>query len=208
MWEWETTGAMQSEPQEQSGEAIFTGTHGEYFWLTSSFDHYSGTLVKYCPEIFIGRFMVVTAIDSGIPRLRGGQEAAGWEVRSGIAYSPRLSSVDDVFYQRDGHDVPGFDEWYFFQKLPNLGELQEGNPFEEATAPRPGRPQVFVGMPSATVHDTNPECEIIRQMFWDQIGWIQPESYVADSSDCLTFVTRDRELFELVLGRLSANHKL
>lgn len=192
---------MRSEPQ--SIEVLLTGTHGEYFWLTSSYEHYSGTLVKHCPEIFIGRFMVVTAIDSGIPQLRGGQEAAGWEVRGGIAYSPRLILVDDVFYQRDGPDVPGFDEWYFFQALRDLGELQEGNPFEEATAPRPGRPKVFVGMPSALVHDTNPDFEFIRQMFWNQIDWIQPESYVADSGECLTFATRNRELVELVLGRLS-----
>jgi hypothetical protein len=194
---------MQSEPQQQSEEALRTGAHGEYFWLTSSFDHYSGTLVKQCPEIFIGRFMVVTAIDSGIPRLRGGQEAAGWEMRGGIAYSPRLRSVDDVFYQRDGHDVPGFDEWYFFQELPNLGKLQEGNPFEQATAPRSGRPKVYVGMPSATVSDNRSDFEFIRRMFWDQIGWIQPESYVADSGDFLTFVTRNQDLFELVLERLS-----
>jgi hypothetical protein len=192
---------MQNEPR--SAEALLTGMHGEYFWLTSSYDHYSGTLVKQCPEIFIGRFMVVTAIDSGTPRLRNRQGAAGWEVRRGIVYSPRMTSIDDVFYQRDGHDCPGFDEWYLFQTPPDLGELQEGNPFEEATAPRPGRPKVFVGMPSATVHDTDPDLEFIRRMFWDQISWIQPESYVADSSDYLTFVTRNRNLFELVLNRLS-----
>jgi hypothetical protein len=199
---------MQSKPQEQSGEALLTGTHGEYFWLTSSYDHYSGTLAKLCPEIFIERFMVVTAIDSGTPSLKDGQKAAGWEERRGIVYSAVLSSVDDVFYQRDGYDTAGFDEWYFFETPPDLGELQTGNPFEEATAPRPGRPKVFVGMPSATVHGTDPRCEIVRQMFWDQIDWIQPESYVADSSECLTFVTSNRELFELVLARLSASHKV
>jgi hypothetical protein len=194
---------MRNEPQSQAKEVILTGTHGEYLWLTSSYDHYSGTLVKLCPEIFIGRYLAVTAIDSGIPSLTDKQKTAGWEQRREILYSPLLGSVEDVFYQRDGHEVPGFDEWYFFQASPELGELQKGNPFEEATAARPGRSKVFVGMPSATVHDTDPQCEFIRRMFWNQIGWIQPESYVADSSDCLTFVTKNRDLFELVSDKLT-----
>jgi len=194
---------MRNESQSQSEEVILTAARGEYSWLTSSHDHYSGTLVKLCPEIFIGRYLAVTAIDSGTPWLTERQKAGGWTQRREIVYSPRLSSVGDVFYQRDGHDVPGFDEWYFFQSPPDLGELQHGNPFEEATAPRPGRAKAFVGMPSATVHDTDPQCEFIRQMFWDQIGWIKPESYVSDGPRCLTFVTKNRDLFGLVLDRLS-----
>jgi len=188
------------------GEALRTGKHGEYFWLTSSYEDYSGTVVKLCPEIFVGRYMAVTAIDSGVPWLTNGQKAAGWTQRREIVYSPLLSSVNDVYCQRDGPDTPGFDEWYVFQTPPDLGELQKGNPFEEETAPRPARPHVFVGMPSAMVHDTDPTCEFIRRMFWAQIDWIQPESHVSDGQDCLTFVTRNPELFELVLGRLSGNH--
>jgi hypothetical protein len=128
---------MPSELQKQSEEALRTGTHGEYFWLTSSYEHYSGTLVKHCPEIFIDRFMVVTAIDSGIPRLRGGQEAAGWEVRCGIVYSPRLSSVDDVFYQRHGDDCAGFDEW-FFPNAARLGRLARGKSFRGGNRSKAG----------------------------------------------------------------------
>jgi len=188
-------------------ETLRTGIHGEYFWLTSSYEDYSGTLVRLCPEVFIGRYIVVTAIDSGIPWLSDRQKEAGWEERRGIVYSPLLSSTDDVFYQRDGYDQPGYDEWYFFQTIADLGERQEGNPFEEATAPRPGRTMKFVGMPSAMVQGIDPISEPIRRMFWEQIGWIQPESHIADSQNCLTFVTRNRELFELVLGRLSEVHK-
>src|SRR5665213_1558655 len=87
------------------GEALRTGKHGEYFWLTSSYEDYSGTLVKLCHEIFIGRYLVVTAIDSGTPWLTERQKAAGWEARRGIVYSPILTSVDDVNYQRDGDDT-------------------------------------------------------------------------------------------------------
>jgi len=182
------------------GEALLTGTHNEYFWLTSSFEDYSGTLVRICPEIFIDRFMVVTAIDSGTPWLTERQKAAGWVERRGIVYSPRLSSIDDVFYQCDGRNTPGHDEWYFFQTLQDLGAEQKGSPFEEVSAPRPGRTMTFVGWPSATLHDLDKQ---VGEMFWEQMSWIRPESYIADSWNCLTFVTRNRDLFRLVLDRLS-----
>jgi hypothetical protein len=189
------------------GQTLRTGTYGEYSWLTSSYEDYSGTLVKLCPEIFVGRYMAVTATESGIPWPTDRQKAVGWEERRGIVYSPLLSSTDDIFYQRDGHNTPGYDEWYLFQAAVDLGEQQDGNPFEETTAPRPGRPMRFVGTPAAMVRGVDPEFEILRRLFWEQIGWIQPESHVADGQNCLTFVTRNRELFELVLGRLSAIHK-
>ncbi len=144
--------------------------------------------------------MVVTAIDSGTPWLTERQKAAGWAERRGIVYSPRLSSVDDVFYQRDGRDTPGHDEWYFFQTPQDLGAGQKGNPFEEDSAPRPGRTMKFVGWPSATLHDLDKQ---VGEMFWEQMSWIQPESYIADSWNCLTFVTRNRDLCGLVLDRLS-----
>ena len=193
---------MPNEPS-QSEAVILTGTCGEYSWLTSSHEHYSGTLVNLCPEIFIDHYLAVPAIDSGTPWLTERQKAGGWTQRREIVYSPLLNSIDDVFFQRDGRDAPGYDEWYFSKHPPDLGELQRGNPFEEATAPRPGRLTVFVGTPAAAVHGTDPQCELVRRMFWDQIGWIHPESYVADSRDCLTFVTKNRDLFGLVLDRLS-----
>jgi hypothetical protein len=32
---------------------IVAGAHGSYQWLTSSFDHYMGTLVRLCPEVIL-----------------------------------------------------------------------------------------------------------------------------------------------------------
>jgi hypothetical protein len=193
---------MQSEPRSESGAALLAGTHSEYFWIASGSNDYSGTLVGLCPEIFIGRYMVVTAVDSGTPRLAERQKIAGWVEQNGIVYSPALITVDDIFFQRDGQDAPGFDEWYLFPKPTDLGAPQDGNPFEEATAPSPGRPMVFVGTPCAAVYNSDPVCEPLRRMFWAQMDWIQPESYIADGSDRLTFMTRNRELFELVLDKL------
>jgi hypothetical protein len=33
-------------------------------------------------------------------------------------------------------------------------------------------------------------------LFWRQLKWIRPESYIADTHHLLTFVTTDRNVFE------------
>jgi len=93
--------------QDQSGEQpIITGTHGGYYWLTDS-DQYIGTLVRICADAVLGRYLAVTSIDSGSAWLTDRQQASKWQLRSGIAYSPRLADVEDLFYQRDGAESPG-----------------------------------------------------------------------------------------------------
>jgi hypothetical protein len=41
-------------------------------------------------------------------------------------------------------------------------------------------------------------------MFWRQLEWVDPESYIGDGNDCLTFVTRNAALFNTVHERLKA----
>ncbi|MSV35228.1 MAG: hypothetical protein EXQ47_06460 [Bryobacterales bacterium] len=60
-------------------------------------------------------------------------------------------------------------------------------------------------MPFAGVRGTDSERETVRSASWDQLGWIQPESYLADGYDVLTFVTTNRELYELVLAGARAD---
>ena len=45
--------------------------------------------------------------------------------------------------------------------------------------------------------------DLVR-LFWKQIGWIQPESYIADgAAGLLTFVSRDEDIFATVRNALS-----
>jgi len=162
-----------------------------------------GTFVRLCPEVVLGRHLAVTSIDSGVPWLTENQTVANWQSRSGIVYSPSLTSTDDVFYQRDGLDCPGFDEWYVFDHGDlDLGEVVKGNPFEPANAPRPGHLLVVVNYPSFVLH--NPTERKLAEMFWKQLEWIEPESYISDGQDYLTFVTRNTALFDSVYERLNA----
>ena len=48
-----------------------------------------------------------------------------------------------------------------------------------------------------------PGNEDLATMFWEQMKWIRPESYVADS-DYLNFVSMDKTLFASVRAALTA----
>jgi len=182
---------------------IFSGTRGQYHWLTST-EQYMGHLVQLCPDVLLGRYVIVTSIDGGSPWLNDAQRAAGWELRSGMAYSRRISSVEELFYQRDGNDCPGYDEWYVFDAtLNDLGEILNGNPFEDGNKPRPGRLLVFVGYTGFVLHDPDLLEHSITEMFWSQLDWIQPDVYISDGRDNLTFVCKQEDLFKSVHQRLS-----
>ena len=182
-------------------QRITTGTHGAYCWLTS-IEHDIGDLVRICPEAILGRYLAVTSIDSGTAWLTDRQEACGWRLERGIAYSPPLATIDDLYFKNDGPEAPGFDEWYVFKAPPaEMGEVIQGNPFEEGNRPGPGRLMAFVNW-FVFLHSPEPGMQLLLDMFWRQLDWIQPDAYIADA-DCLTFVCNDGALFESVIQRLN-----
>jgi hypothetical protein len=180
---------------------ILTGSHMGYDWLTSTED-YTGTLLKLCPEVFINRHLAVTCIDGGAGWLLRHQLPAAWEARGGIAYSPKLDRVEDIPHQLDGPDGPGYDELYTFEQGCDLGERLQGNIFLEQFAPAAGRTAVFVTWAGFILHDANPN--VFSDLFWPQLHRLHPESYIADGGECLTFVCRNRDLFDLVHDRLKS----
>jgi hypothetical protein len=58
-----------------------------------------------------------------------------------------------------------------------------------------------LGQGESWIHDA----DILTDMFWRQIEWIQPDSYIACGQDYLTFACKNRELFEAVKERLQSN---
>lgn len=182
---------------------IHRGIHGSYHWLTST-EGYSGTLLRVCPEIVVGRYVAVTSTDSGVLRLSEEQQAAGWESRNGIAYSQRIDSTAEIPHQRHGPEAPGFDEFYVSQSPLDLGERSQGNIFLEAFAPMPGRTVVFVNWPAFVLHDPDRSVQTLLDLFWPQLERLQPESYVADTRECLTFVSKRLELAERLHTQLAS----
>jgi hypothetical protein len=180
------------------------GSRAGYYWLTSRED-YSGSILRACPEVFVDRYLVVTCVDGGAVRLSPNQFTAGWEIRRGIGYSPRLACIDDVPHQIDGRNAPGYDEFYTFEAPCDLGERSEGNMFLEQFAPAPGRTVVFVQWMSFVLHSPDSAVQTLVDLFWPQLLRLEPESYIADGTECLTFVSRNKELFDLVHDRLTSS---
>lgn len=178
-----------------------TGERGEYRWLTCANDTYMGTIVNRCPEILLGRYVAITSIDSGVPRLTEQQQRAGWECRRGAVYSPAIQTVDTLFYQRDGPGSPSYDEWWIFETPIDLGEVSLNHPFLGLQTGKPEQPIVFVNYPFR-IDDADPLYEPLRELFWAQIERLRPESYAGDGRDCLTLVTRNRDWFKLASQRL------
>jgi len=162
---------------------LHVGSQGGYEWLVTdnSFD-----LLQLCPEIVLGKHIAITSIDSGELEPNEKETASGWRSHEGIAYSPKIQNIEEVPRE-------GWDEWYVFNDPTDLGtsHLQE-NIFE---APRgQGHVSVFVNYCFA-LH--LPAMKDIATLFWEQMGWVQAESYVADSN-YLNFVSMNKALFASV----------
>jgi hypothetical protein len=162
--------------------------------------HDLDTLRQECPQALVGRYVAVTTMDSGSMELTDEEKRAGWRSRNGIAYSPQIQSAEDCRTERSPGGCAGFNEWYVFNEPFDLGELRHGNVFEAAMTPRQVYRFVNFG-PGFALHD--PEVARLVDLFWKQLDWIQPESYIADADVFLTFVSRNEEIFAAVRDALS-----
>jgi hypothetical protein len=108
------------------------------------------------------------------------------------AYSPKIERVESL--PRDG-----WDEWYIFGSPTDLGTSHLAENIFEVPQER-GHVSVLVNYCFA-LH--RPDNEVLATLFWEQIKWIRPESYMADS-DYLNFVTTDKTLFARVRDAVTA----
>ena len=168
---------------------LTVGLHGPYEWLVTD-EHFD--LLQLCPEVVLGKYVAVTSIDSSefVPTEK--EAAAGWQSREKIAYSPKIQHAEEL-------PSEGWDEWYTFNSPTELGisHLHE-NIFE--VPPERGHVSVFVNYCLA-LH--KPEMENIASLFWQQMGWVRSESYIADN-DYLNFATMNKALFACVHDAVKA----
>jgi len=93
----------------------------------------------------------------------------------------------------------GYDEWYVFESPHDLGALCDGNVFESDLPA--GKIWTFVNYDDGfALH--NPGMSDLTSLFWKQLEWIQPESFIADSGAFLTFVTRNESIFAAACNAL------
>jgi hypothetical protein len=164
-------------------------SQGLYQWLVTDerFD-----LLQLCPEVVLGKYVAITSIDSSPFVPTDKETAAGWQSRGKIAYSPKVQSVEVL-------PRAGWDEWYISDNPTDLGTSHLGENVFEMPQER-GHVSVFVNYCFA-LHP--PEMEDLATLFWQQIAWIRPESYVADN-DYLNFVSMNKTLFGSVRDAVKA----
>jgi hypothetical protein len=173
------------------------GTHGSYKWLEA--DHDLGEFVSLCPNSIIGRHIVITALDSGSYSPSEREIAVGWSASGGIAYSPRLDSLAILPRDCYCHDC-GFDEWYIFGSKPALlDSICISKVFEYEIAP----PNVLQFINFLGFRLSDPQMKDIIDLFWGQMQWINPESYLGDGNRCLIFASSNHDLFGSVYETLS-----
>jgi len=103
--------------------AVITGIYGPYQWL--EVDYKLGEFLAFCPQVILGRYLVITAVDSGSFVLSETNRANGWTNSAGIAYGPRIRLAAELPQDDYGRECYGFDEWYVFDLPPkSLGVLR------------------------------------------------------------------------------------
>ena len=179
--------------------ATVTGSHDAYGWLTT-WQHDLDTLLQRCPQAVVGKYVAVTSLDSGPMALTDAEKRDGWRSRNEIAYSSEIQYAENVRTERSPGGCAGFNEWYVSNSPFDLGEIWHGNVFEAPITP--GQVCRFVNFgPGFALH--NPEYLRLVSLFWKQLDWIQPESYIADTDMLLTFVSRNEDIFVAVRNALS-----
>ncbi|MBN2085141.1 MAG: hypothetical protein JW748_07925 [Anaerolineales bacterium] len=154
---------------------VITGQRGEFHWIVWD-SQFLGELVSAVPGIVAGKFVIVTSFDSG-PFIPSDElKNRGWILKSGLAYSPRVTSPDELPSNQ-------FDEWYVF------ASRREISP-----------PEVFINYDGFRLRYYAADITLhgYLERFWLQMERLQPESYLAEG-ESLIFVTRDADLYELAL---------
>lgn len=175
-----------------------TGTHGVYQWL--EVDHGLDEFLSLCPGAIVGKYLAISSVDSGCFEPSEQDRAAGWSTSGGVAYSPRVNSIA-ILPPNCCCQCCGYDEWYIFQSQPApLGSVCHANLFTSEVGP--GSVFRFVNFMGVPFSDS--QMQPVSDLFWRQMDWVQPESYVADGGDCLLFATRSSELYAAVRDALNA----
>ena len=160
---------------------LIVGSQGLYEWLVMDEDF---DLLQLCPEVALGKYVAITSIDSSEFVPTDKEIAIGWQSRGKIAYSPKIQNAEEL-----PHD--GWDEWYIFDNPPDLGTSHLTENIFEVPQER-GHVGVFVNYGFALAPPERSDS--LATLFWQQLAWIRPESYVADN-DYLSFISMNKALF-------------
>lgn len=155
---------------------IHSGRQGAYYWLAShSREDHIRYVLAACPQVVRGKFVAITAFDSG-PLTPSQQELqAGWSSDSRIMYSPMIADPALIPHEQ-------YDEWLIFSRetrdLPVL--------------------EVFINGGMFTLAEQSPDFyQEHRERLWSQLARVSAEAYLAEG-DYFLFASTNLSVFKCV----------
>jgi hypothetical protein len=171
---------------------VLKGHQGPYRCLETA-ERELEELVRECWSVLDGKYLVVTAFDSGPLALSEDERAAGWRAEADLAFSPRLAPT-----VKPPHDQ--FDEWLVFGRPVTANEIGAVDPFVNYSA-------FTLGDPDARTTGAGPfGVRVLQARFWDWLGRLRPTAYVADGLR-LVYVTDDPGDYAIVEAWLTSQER-
>lgn len=173
---------------------MFIDQHGKYYWLITK-DFSISSLVEKCPEILIGKFLVIKAdydYDSDLTNRISEEMKTKWRAYENMIFSPRLTSLDELSYGI-------LEDWYVFTKPQYSFNI-------DSLASVPG---FSLRNPTYLLEEADPTWDLVlikdhishiqkyQEYFWSAIVRYSPESYIS-YGDNFIYLTKNKKLFEVV----------
>lgn len=164
---------------------MFHGVHGEFRWLESG-SHRIHEVLKKCPDLVMGKGLVITAFTSGsLPSAEQAQR--NWERKDSTLFISAGHSPVQFSYE-------AFKESYIFPSTPPRREFAVFSNYDWFSLG-----PVIAGKVQA---NSRWDLRRVQRVFWQLLEEAAPESYLA-CSNRLIFVTRNPAYFSRVLKGLS-----
>ena len=80
-----------------------------YHWIEGN-EFGLHSLVTKCPQLIIGKNVVITSFDSGPLSPNDEEKGLGWYSKDDVFYAPKITNPKKLPYDQ-------YDEWYIFDKL-------------------------------------------------------------------------------------------
>jgi hypothetical protein len=169
---------------------MFHGSHGSFRWVESPL-HKTQDVLQVCPEVVLGKHLVITAFDAGRITAVEQESLRTWRVEGSALYVPPPVDLLEVPYD-------AFSEWFIFEDVPGKQRLESFM----------GSSWFTLGPCLSGNADRATQWEIKRtqRAFWQVLESANPQSYLA-CGNRLIFVTRNDPYFTAVLRRMSTPHR-
>jgi len=178
---------------------MHTGKHADYYWL-EKIPSIGGwllleDLLEVCPEFVLGKYLVITAWDSGPLKLRDENFKKGWLAHDKLAINPCVQSVDDIPYMN-------YDEWYIFPATPLLEPFKVfvNDWFFSLRQPEAAVPEAIENI--ASIGEKVERMRELQELFWLQLELKRAETYIS-AGHRFILATQKQELYQRMVESLS-----